>query len=504
MLFHDTTSYFDPSYDDDTLQEEEVTSLIDTFSNEEMPRQSNGLFTEDSSCFHPSTHIETVRGVSTGQREQKALMYSAEFADILPTISEELEHGLEADPLRSSSMKEADAFRPLSMIVENLQRGLEMDQLSVSSSTYWSISSLKERLPKYSSKELRGVMRLIKAHSISNSSAATIKSWHATRSHLSHLGTTAPSMRKDAATPDLAASLLVVDVYQRQQGLCIEGLIRHDLKYCWCAVMEELESKSRNWLYLNKENKRESHYPWERIIPDSGLGYQDDFGNTILHFLAARGAPLFKLLEIIRRMDLIGCSVDLNSKNMAGQSFLHLFGDEPRNGIHSQLDSTTLNKLKSLGFQFQDCDHLGRSPFHHLSFESKDAIMMYFCQTNYSWLLTLRDAYGCTIAMSPWSSDHLEADPHHEHSDDIRFSIHARLLETARLAFDAPRIEDDGGRNGLHCLAEASLNLCIDRGKVRPVNVNKRKINSSKGETPSRLKLRCELVHHPPLSQCST
>jgi hypothetical protein len=68
---------------------------------------------------------------------------------------------------------------------------------------------------------------------------------------------------------------------------------------------------------------------------------------------------------------------------------------------------------------------------------------------------------------------------------------HARLLETARLAVDTPSIEDLEGRNGLQCLAEASLTLSI-AGKLGP---NKRKRGQAELDPLSTsLKFRYELA----------
>jgi hypothetical protein len=76
-------------------------------------------------------------------------------------------------------------------------------------------------------------------------------------------------------------------------------------------------------------------------------------------------------------------------------------------------------------------------------------------------------------------------------SDEDYLFKHARLLETARLAIDTPSIEDSEGRNGLQCLAEASLTLSID-GKL---GSNKRKRGKAEPDPLSTsLKFRYELV----------
>ena len=52
---------------------------------------------------------------------------------------------------------------------------------------------------------------------------------------------------------------------------------------------------------------------------------------------------------------------------------------------------------------------------------------------------------------------------------------HARLLETARLAFSKTFFEDSQGRNGLQCIAEALLNITATGDIILPWQKNKRK-----------------------------
>jgi hypothetical protein len=70
---------------------------------------------------------------------------------------------------------------------------------------------------------------------------------------------------------------------------------------------------------------------------------------------------------------------------------------------------------------------------------------------------------------------------------------HARLLETAGLAIDVPDIEDTIGRNGLQCLAEASLNLGEDPEILEP-NHKRKRDQSDPDPSKTRLTFRYELV----------
>lgn len=83
-------------------------------------------------------------------------------------------------------------------------------------------------------------------------------------------------------------------------------------------------------------------------------------------------------------------------------------------------------------------------------------------------------------------------------NDEILILKHARLLETARLAFGSPLIEDSEGRNGLHCLAEASLNISIYNGVVLRSTSHKRKRDQrdTLHSDSAPLTLRYELVQN--------
>jgi hypothetical protein len=130
-----------------------------------------------------------------------------------------------------------------------------------------------------------------------------------------------------------------------------------------------------------------------------------------------------------------------------------------------------------------------------------------------------RDAFGWTSAIDPTTQagttapaqrtytlaelakyPHLssgEGSPEEDFSEsaDPNFLIfkHARLLETARLAIDVPDIEDTQGRNGLQCLAEASLSLGDDE-EISPANNKRKRDQSDPDPAKTRLAFRYELV----------
>jgi hypothetical protein len=70
---------------------------------------------------------------------------------------------------------------------------------------------------------------------------------------------------------------------------------------------------------------------------------------------------------------------------------------------------------------------------------------------------------------------------------------HARLLETAGLAIDVPDVEDTQGRNGLQCLAEASLSLGDDN-EISTASHKRKRDQSDLDPSTTRLTFRYELV----------
>src|SRR5579871_3070612 len=118
----------------------------------------------------------------------------------------------------------------------------------------------------------------------------------------------------------LPNTLLVTNRCIQRQGICIPGLRLHDSKSCWCAVAEELRTKSKLWVCGTGLTLNVADPPSSLLHLD--LTFRDNFGNTALHLLAARGASLQVIMEAIERVH------DVNTVNTAGQSFLHVLEDD--------------------------------------------------------------------------------------------------------------------------------------------------------------------------------
>ncbi|PHH91724.1 hypothetical protein CDD83_10502 [Cordyceps sp. RAO-2017] len=192
----------------------------------------------------------------------------------------------------------------------------------------------------------------------------------------------------------------------------------------------------------------------------------DSFGNTVLHFLAARG-----LMELLPQVLQAGfCDAILNDRNTAGQTFLH---------VAKRSEVRDVNRFHNLlylafcrGFDVGAVDVYGRSISHVLRVAgvSSEAILR-ICPHVQARRFNSRDAFGAKPVQEHVALEHrpesMDVDPSPDplrpattctsRSIDGTITREARLLEVVRLAREDPLLEDEDGRNGLHCLASATL-----------------------------------------------
>ncbi|KAI6248215.1 hypothetical protein HI914_03087 [Erysiphe necator] len=431
-------------------------------------------------------------------------------------------------------------------------------------STYLSTSSLKKRLPQYSTRYLKGITRLIKTHSISESSdvSTTIPKNRYSLATFDTFKSEPPTLRSSGlVTPPkqkvelmLSDSFLSIDRHIQRQGLCIKGFKAHDAKTCLCHTLDGLKSKV--WVSnVGIVDYRVADPPMS--LQFLNLGFRDHFGNTVLHMLAARGASLDVIFEALER------GVDGNATNTSGQTFLHVLRRQILRNFAEDSDTLMwiLQKLNPYNVKVNICDVFGRSFFHLLAHQA-DRLERHSLMTLQMLNIvpsSSRDAFGyapkvlqtvikkneatcgyeTTLGNSNnWSPYNMSNEPREfrrpnsiihnipdneiitpndlstnspeqanggtgsEYDSDLHDDNemlvlrHARLLEIARSAFITPTIEDKDGRNGLQCLAEASLTLSIDNSQVSVKGyTNKRKADQPEPErVSSRLDLRHELV----------
>jgi ankyrin repeat protein len=421
-------------------------------------------------------------------------------------------------------------------------------------STHISTSSIQRRLPQHSTRYLKKIVRLLDTHSLDDAaptstitrsqSASSTKNESDYRRRHSGLSTGEVG-DSDSTDPIFPDTFLVLDRLIHRQGICIPGLRPHDNMSCWCAVLDEIGT-----------SKKEVWSP--DSLGDENLDFnsKDDFGNTVLHLLAARGSSWDLILEVI---DL---GADVNAKNVAGQNFLHVLEHSTFKTFVKDLSqgrlTSILHKLDVSRFEFNHCDFFGRSFLHNLLREAQSLSKTPFPYLPYIRNLpSTRDAFGwipnphrrAQVGLGDVSqltglfTPNPQPQPIIENysrpfnaqkspatsaavlstkgvktatrqssrgptadiktisiksdktlSDDELWT-QARLVETARLAASAPWIEESEGRNGLHCLAEVALDIHIENGTVVASNSSKRKRNQTDVVPGSlRLNLRYQLV----------
>ncbi|OAA41271.1 ankyrin repeat protein [Metarhizium rileyi] len=245
----------------------------------------------------------------------------------------------------------------------------------------------------------------------------------------------------------------------------------------------------------------------QRILTDGprekDFGHRDSFGNTVLHFLAARGSTC--LLE--RSLESELCKSLMGAKNSAGQTFLHVLNlailRDP-NYVESLLDIVARK-----GHDIHARDHYGRSFFHLIRTGGHPEVLIrrIASRCNPKFYIA-RDAFGVTpapsdstmalqklnfTALRSFSSIILPTDP--------GIAKESKLLESVRVAMQNPHFHDDEGRNGLHCLAMATLSTASIVHKYHlqslhqdRVSRKRRKPENELDSSSSRLILRLELL----------
>jgi hypothetical protein len=269
----------------------------------------------------------------------------------------------------------------------------------------------------------------------------------------------------------LPGAALNLNLYLQNQGICIPGFKSHDAKSCWCAVREELVAKCQLWDVNGTPASLLGLHVW----------FKDAFGSTVLHLLAASGATSSLMTEAIK------LGVDPNAQNTAGETFLHVLHPivfrrlaQDWGGLEWNMFVSWLQLLNRVhDVRFNQFDHLGRSFYHIISRYAKDSNMSILSlppftatfpsskdvsgwephpslrpefPTPHSLIYDLKYVQsGHDIVYRQISRDVSvdcglsDSELNSTNSSDEIMIKHARLLETAHLAFQSPRIREAEG-----------------------------------------------------------
>ncbi|KAH8714174.1 hypothetical protein BGZ61DRAFT_207436 [Ilyonectria robusta] len=334
--------------------------------------------------------------------------------------------------------------------------------------TQGTTGSLQRVLADYSEPYIRTVKLLVKRFT------APINHRAESMSPVSDVGAAYSSWLSDDDAPPtlpnrpyfLPGDFLNLDYLVGQQPPCFQEAEQHHKRSCLCfAQTEIMDSPFTTANGLNPDAVRLLMSGTDGV----DLGVVDGFDNSILHFLAARGATQH-LVEVINSDR---CGPILNARNTAGQTFLHV--------LHSScfLDPIMLSQLLILvtlkGVDINARDHYGRTIFHILL--ADDAPRSTFNQIAPSYDLAKymkRDAFNVTprpelepmMGFNRIYTQRMDLDPPPSDSQftftpemyaDAAVAKESELVAFVRSATVKPGEEYADGRNGLHCLAAATL-----------------------------------------------
>ncbi|KAI5458160.1 ankyrin repeat-containing domain protein [Mariannaea sp. PMI_226] len=240
----------------------------------------------------------------------------------------------------------------------------------------------------------------------------------------------------------LPGEFICLEEALNRQAPCFPS--EHQMRSCLCFARQEINENSLllvlKQLYTNGP---------------AGIDVttRDHFNNTILHALAAEG-NIDGLVEYIQSG---ACNDILSAPNTAGQTFLHILYS--RYPLRQPSASSLLNLLSQMGFDFSTCDHYGRTVWNLML-----ANGMPHSQLNdilaglYLPLNIPRDAFGVEHPSRRQPDPQIHGVQHSDQSDRDRDILNeAKLLQCVRQAGLYPDRRFEEGRNGLHCLAAATL-----------------------------------------------
>lgn len=244
----------------------------------------------------------------------------------------------------------------------------------------------------------------------------------------------------------IPGDFLKLDEYHNQKG-CYSTQEAHSSQRCLCYMA--LDTCVLPWV------TRERLTPAGQRLLTNGpkqhdVSITDSFGNTVLHFLAARGS--IEVLEYALGTDY--CRPIAGAKNSAGQTFLHVLN--PFTLENPDYVDGLLKIIANKNYDLHARDHYGRSFFHLLQVgEYPDELLQRVATLCNNDFQTARDAFGFTPV---YHDSLMDLDqPGSALQQDPGISKESKLLEHVRLANENPHLQDEEGRNGLHCLAIATL-----------------------------------------------
>jgi hypothetical protein len=432
-----------------------------------------------------------------------------------PSLNNNLTWGLppEAGPARNQSGSNRHSFTPH----PPTRRSTILSAATEASTA--SLQELRKAASNLSNRALRKVHRVLKHYTISSESEITGGSPLRL--------TTANLLRGELRThPGFAVAGDLINPASFKI-LCNQDRLHH-ARLCWCSIAACVAAEPDSKYTLDgdlSEAGQTALSPPPRVI--------DQFGNTSLHFAACSGPDrLDELRLMLQKSD----ASTICATNRAGQTFLHVLHsdwfdaetlDEVDAPLKQLLQSLRVlaSKEPALGPAFyfaRDC--YGRTFFHRLhalvpSRARNDRLVSQFFDPAFVAANLERDAFGdspvnrtssppayafsnlSVVALSPLIESSPVSPNPQQGWDQQLADHHSRLIKTVLAAQEDPMVEDEQGRNGLHCVAEALLNNAAmvealgqqETGKSRKRKYHKK--DEPEGSAASQQKTRLDTVH---------
>jgi ankyrin repeat protein len=273
----------------------------------------------------------------------------------------------------------------------------------------------------------------------------------------------------------LAGDFLNPETLRLSKGPCVPGSEQHETRQCLCYVDDDLPDSP--WVLANGLTQAAQQI-FQRGVTERDARCTDDYGNTVLHFIVARGSMELFLHALQTKL----CGPILNHRNTAGQTFLHLATPQWLKDYPSLRQ--LLHVLQSQSFDMYAQDHYGRTVFHVFLRLGLDVEKL---SPFYDGTRSKRDAFNTNLHLqsAPGGVNpsylattelmdldmvgseqflDLSRDP----ADNPEVVRESKLVQNVRLAQEKPLLEDEDGNNGLHCLALASLSFANVAQKADP------------------------------------
>ncbi|KAF7551519.1 hypothetical protein G7Z17_g4950 [Cylindrodendrum hubeiense] len=334
--------------------------------------------------------------------------------------------------------------------------------------TQGSTGSLQRVLAGYSEPYIRTVKLLVKRFT------APINHRAESLSPISDIATPYGSWLSDDDAPPtlpnrpyfLPGDFLILDELVSQQAPCFPEAEQHCKRSCLCFAQAEITDSP----FVTAAGLRpDAQQLLLSGIDGVDLSIVDGFGNSVLHFLAARGS--IRYLAQLVNSDI--CGPMLNGRNTAGQTFLHVLHRSCF--LNPMILFELLTLVSQKGVDINARDHYGRTLFHLLL--ADDDARNTFDQLAAIYDLSKfmkRDAFNVTpgfqvaptMGINRIYTQRMDLDPPPSESQftftpeiypNDAVAKESELVAFVNSATARPNEEFSDGRNGLHCLAAATL-----------------------------------------------